>query len=104
MRQVHLIDPRTQAMLAPIYPLDRKKNAEGLRRKIGAISSDSPQKQEKKESVMPPLLQKIMAEYAASGLPPAYIVDPKSHGSEEEAAPETQEKNPNTENTEGQNS
>lgn len=104
LRQVHLIDPRTQAMLAPIYPLDRKKNAEGLRRKIGAISSDSPQKQEKKESVMPPLLQKIMAEYAASGLPPAYIVDPKSHGSEEEAAPETQEKNPNTENTEGQNS
>ena len=77
LREVHLIDPRTQAMLAPLYPLDRKKNADGLRRKLG--SSVPPRSMASREDVMPPLLQKIMAEYAASGLPPAYIVDPKPH-------------------------
>ena len=42
----------------------------------------NPEKNEK-SGEFPPLLQKIMAEYAASGLPPAYIVDPKPHGSSE---------------------
>lgn len=95
LRQVHLIDPRTQAMLAPIYPLDRKKNAEGLRRKIGNPQAQRP---EEKIAVMPPLLQKIMAEYAATGLPPAYIVDPKPHGSNQ-----TEEIEENNQNTEGLN-
>jgi hypothetical protein len=81
LREVHLIDPRTQAMLAPLYPLDRNKNAEGLRRRIGTAGIN-PEKNEK-SGEFPPLLQKIMAEYAASGLPPAYIVDPKPHGSSE---------------------
>ncbi len=82
LREVHLIDPRTQAMLAPLYPLDRRKNAEGLRRRIGTPESKPSAKAE--EAGLPPLLQKIMAEYAASGLPPAYIVDSKPHGNSEE--------------------
>lgn len=69
-------------MLAPLYPLDRKKNAEGLRRRIG-VPGSMPEKTEK-SGEFPPLLQKIMAEYAASGLPPAYIVDSKPHGGSEE--------------------
>ena len=83
LRQVHLIDPRTQACLTPLYPLDRRKNAEGLRRRLGPpdlLSSESPvianleNKTEADE--WPPLLQKILAEHAASGLPPAYIPGP----------------------------
>ena len=59
LREVHLIDARTQAMLAPLYPLDRKKNAEGLRRRIG-VPGSTPEKTEK-SGEFPPLLQKIMA-------------------------------------------
>jgi len=81
LRQVHIIDPRTQASLAPLYPLDRRKNAEGLRRKIG--SAPAPEvPMDTVEDVTPPLLQKLMAEYAASGLPPAYIVDPKTYAAD----------------------
>lgn len=79
LREVHLIDPRTQAMLAPLYPLDRKKNAEGLRRRISSNDLTPEQTIPSGEDTYPPLLQKIMAEYAASGLPPAYIVDSKPH-------------------------
>lgn len=84
LREVHLIDPRTQAMLAPLYPLDRKKNAEGLRRRFGSIDSHPDGITLKDEENYPPLLQKIMSEYAASGLPPAYIVDSKPHAPAEQ--------------------
>jgi hypothetical protein len=56
--------------------LDRQRNSEGLRRKRAPSSEPevsnlpSPLPGE-----LPPLLQKLMAEYAASGLPPAYLVD-----------------------------
>lgn len=82
LRQVHLVDPRTQATLAPLHPLDRKKNAEGLRRKMPS-SGTTPMPAV--ELAMPPLLQKLMSEYAASGLPPAYIVDPKPRTSQDES-------------------
>ena len=83
LREVHLVDPRTQATLAPIYPLDRKKNAEGLRRNLGnSVVGESAHKDVQFE--MPPLLQKLIAEHAASGLPPAYIVDT---GNDEEILP-----------------
>lgn len=73
LRHVHLIDPRTQAALTPLYPLDRKKNADGLRRKI---SSSPPNPLVKPEDPWPPLLTDLMAAYAATGLPPAYLADP----------------------------
>jgi transposase InsO family protein len=81
LRQVHLVDPRTQACLTPLYPLDRRKNAEGLRRRLGPpeLLSSEPSvilDLEKKTGEWPPLLQKILAEHAASGLPPAYIPGP----------------------------
>lgn len=72
LRQVHLIDPRTQACLAPLYPLDRLKNASGLRRAMGPVTAAASAPMPSDE--LPPLLKKLMAEYAASGLPPAYIV------------------------------
>jgi hypothetical protein len=91
LRQVHLIDSRTHAMLAPLYPLDRKKNAEGLRRMIGAQEGVPPTDTDNNEPSIPPLLQKIMAEYAASGLPPAYIVDPQPYALEENEKTEEEE-------------
>ena len=82
LRHVSLVDPRTDATLSPLYPLDRARNAEGLRKKIGpATALPAPDK-----TSVPPLLQKIMADYASTGLPPAFIADPKSYATEESAA------------------
>lgn len=72
LRQVHLIDPRTQAQLAPLYPVDKQRNAEGLRKKIGGQPSEKAV-QDEAAGELPPLLAKLVAEHAASGLPAAYI-------------------------------
>ena len=92
LRHVSLVDPRTDAVLSPLYPVDRKRNAEGLRRRIGPPNASRPT--EKTDSI-PPLLQKLMADYAATGLPPAYIVDTKPHNAEASDADlaSTQEEN-----------
>jgi putative transposase len=67
---VHLADPKTGALLGRIYPQDKKKNAEGLRApRTPAQSSPGPQA----PPGMAPLLQKIIRQYAATGLPPAYL-------------------------------
>lgn len=65
-----LIDPHTNACLERLYPQDKSANASGLRRTL------EPQE----ESYMPtepegiaPLLKKLMADFAATGLPPAYL-------------------------------
>jgi len=84
LREVHLVDPRTDALLSPLYPLDRKRNASGLRKSLGKAHPEQlplPIEPDT-EAALPPLLQKILAEYAATGLPPAYIVDPTPHGEE----------------------
>jgi putative transposase len=69
---VTLIDEPTGAALSPLYPLDRAKNADGRRRArqpvaVAAAPAEPP------PSGMAPLLRKLMAQYAATGLPPAYL-------------------------------
>lgn len=102
LSQVHLVDQRTQALLAPIYPLNRLKNAEGKRKKISA-NPEVPTTMKDEEN-LPPLLQKIMAEYAATGLPPAYIVDPQPHQTTKSDAVDSTDTDDATEptNTKGQ--
>jgi putative transposase len=63
-----LIDPRTDAPLAMLLPLDKSKNAGCMRR---AIAVDNPA--ETPADPMPALLRKWLADYAATGLPPAYL-------------------------------
>jgi transposase InsO family protein len=77
--RVHLVDERTAAILAPIYPLDRSANADARRSIIPGDQNDSPPWEEppdestQSECELPPLLKKILAEYSATGLPPAYL-------------------------------
>lgn len=82
--RVHLVDPRTGALLAPLYPLDRARNADGHRRQLGpvasALDSDAPPK-EPKDTRMAPLLRRLMAAYDRGGLPPAYLPQPDDTGS-----------------------
>jgi len=71
---VHLADPKTGAILCRIFPVDKKKNAEGLRAPRTATSSPAAPP----PSGMAPLLQKIIQQYAATGLPPAYLPQPQN--------------------------
>lgn len=70
LRHVDLVDARRGNLLCALYPLDKSANADGQRRALGAASQaplalSSPG--------MAPLLRQLMAEYAATGLPPAYL-------------------------------
>jgi transposase InsO family protein len=72
LRSVELIDPHTQATLCPLYPLDKSANAQGLRRSRAPEQAvTAPQQDE-----LPALLRKLLADYAATGRPPAYLPKP----------------------------
>jgi putative transposase len=71
---VDLVDPREGTVLARLFPLDRAANADGRRaildpRPEEVSASDSSQS----PAELPPLLKQILAEYSATGLPPAYL-------------------------------
>jgi putative transposase len=67
---VHLVDPKTGAILCRLFPLDKAKNAEGQRATKG---SDQASMQSAAPSAMAPLLEKLIQQHAATGMPPAYL-------------------------------
>ena len=91
--RVDLVDPRQGTILAPLYPLDRQANSDGQRLLFplqtpgvaadGSPRADRPDDQEppsqepsppaRPEPELPPLLKQILAEYSATGMPPAYL-------------------------------
>jgi len=79
---VHLIDPRTSTVLARLYPLDRVRNADGLRRRLEPIanSGEGEALSEKQEGIAP-LLRQLLEDYSATGLPPAYLPQTKKEES-----------------------
>ena len=68
--QMTLVDPQTGGPLARLLPQDKAKNASGLRRSIEAQGKTAAANM---KSEQPALLQKWLADYAATGLPPAYL-------------------------------
>jgi putative transposase len=72
--RVDLVDDRNGTILAPIYPLDKTANADGRR---ALVEPDDvavpPESSPRTEDELPPLLKKILQEYSATGLPPAYL-------------------------------
>jgi len=83
-----LTDARTDTILCPIYPLDKERNADGQRRSFEPI--DEPVGDaEPPSSGIAPLLKKLMADYAAFGLPPAYL--PKDEPAREPEEPADQD-------------
>lgn len=66
-----MIDRRTGALLCALLPLDRERNADGHRRVLAEVETKAAAQPAKPG--IAPLLSKLMAEYAATGLPPAYL-------------------------------
>jgi hypothetical protein len=67
---VYLIDERTGAVLCRLFPLDRTANADGRRRALEPIG---PPATPPPAPGIAPLLEKLLADYRATGLPPAYL-------------------------------
>lgn len=97
LTHVWIVDARSGASLCRIYPLDKAKNATGVRRTLAPISGSTASRSRASRSSasgslfegepeMAPLLSQILAEYAATGLPPAYL--PKDDLGEPETSPD----------------
>ena len=80
LSSAYLVDQRSGDLLARIYPQDKTKNAHGYRRILQPPAESIVP--EVDPEPLPPLMRKLISEYAATGLPPAYI--PKDEIDKEE--------------------
>jgi len=74
LSRVDLVDARSGAILCAVHPLDKAANAEAQRRRLeptDTAPSAAP------ATGIAPLLQQLIADYAATGLPPAYLPLPR---------------------------
>lgn len=70
LTQVHLVDERTGRVLCRLFPQDKAANASGLRRALEPIT---PELTAPPAKGIAPLLSKLLAQQAETGLPPAYL-------------------------------
>jgi putative transposase len=84
LSSVHLIDARSGQFLCALYPLDKTKNADGCRRRLQTTDQEQSEPHDTAAAGMAPLLAELIAEYAATGLPPAYLPKEKTNTKEEE--------------------
>jgi transposase InsO family protein len=74
---VEVVDPRTRAVTARLYPVDLSKNADGRRRPREGMLASTPLDRTSSKGGMAPLLQRMVDEQRASGLPPAFLPSPE---------------------------
>jgi len=86
---VELLDPHTEQPVATLYPLDRQRNAERGRRALEPLATGAHHPPHPADTTAPPsdgemapLLRRLIAEYAATGLPPAYLPFHPEHPTE----------------------
>lgn len=88
LRRVDLYDDREGCVLCRLRPLDKAANADG-RRRVAQPLPDAlldPSAPPARPGIAP-LLRKLMADYAATGLPPAYL--PKTPRDDDDEESET---------------
>ena len=68
LSHIDLVDEHSGAVLAPLRPLNKAANASAERRRL-----HNPDPQPAPGGGIAPLLKNLMADYAASGRPPAYL-------------------------------
>lgn len=70
LSRVEMVDAHDGTALCAVHPLDKAANANGVRRRLApAAGVTSPAA----EPGMAPLMRELLADYAATGLPPAYL-------------------------------
>jgi len=73
---IHMVDRQSGQLLRRLYPQDKDANSGKKRKKLSQIAGADPQvciAEVPAQKGRPPLLAKFLAEYAATGLPPAYL-------------------------------
>ena len=76
LSSLDLVDSRTGTILCRLFPLDKRRNADGRRRIILPSDEREPSSESALDSEpagIAPHLQSLMRDYAATGLPPAYL-------------------------------
>lgn len=73
LSSVDLVDPRSGSHLAMLLPIDKARNAERVRRVVRPIGDGDDPDAAARAVGIAPHLRALMAEYAATGLPPAFI-------------------------------
>jgi putative transposase len=71
LSRLDMVDPRTGVHLCTLLPLDKTKNADRVRRALAPPTA--PLDEPPRQAGMAPLLRSLMADYAATGLPPGYL-------------------------------
>src|ERR1019366_8780388 len=76
LSRVHLVDEHTGLPCARLYPLDKGANANGIRRPLEPVATRAAERAD--AAVTPatgiaPLLDNLMAQQRATGLPPPYL-------------------------------
>jgi putative transposase len=81
LTQVHLVDERTGEVLCRLFPQDKALNARGVRRPLEPLArrigttllKPAPCVDWHAAAGIAPLLSKLLAQQAATGLPPPYL-------------------------------
>ena len=84
LSRVDLVDARTGAVLCPVKPLDKSANANGQRRRLSAAEVDLSPVSPKG---LPALMTQLLADYAATGVPPAYLPTMPTQTTTDEVSP-----------------
>ena len=77
LASVDLVDARSGERLSTLYPLDKQRNAEGMRQRTEPGDDDGGTSAPGVAQPPAPLLQRILDEQAASGLPPLWLAHPE---------------------------
>jgi hypothetical protein len=73
LSMAYVLDERSHEPIARILPLDKERNASGRRRVLQPLDEAMPALPLETRDPVPPLMRRILEEYAATGLPPSYL-------------------------------
>jgi hypothetical protein len=73
LSSIDLVDERRGTHLTTLFPVDRERNADRRRRALVDPTPGNAPQATPAPSGIAPLLRQQMADYAATGLPPAYV-------------------------------
>jgi hypothetical protein len=70
----YMVDPRTHKVVTRLHPQDKARNADGRRRALQPLDEATmAEPAPTGGDPLPPLMRRLLAKYAATGLPPAYL-------------------------------